>query len=223
MSAPEDRAPEAKTPEAKTPGAKITAGRRGTFAPVVAAGLGSTALLALAGYKPHLTVPEDQQRLLSTATVGEVRMELVGACALVALAAWGVLLVVRGKVRQAMCAIAALAAGGSFATIVVAGFVQRDQAAESLAERLGLSALGDQLPVEATGWLWLALVASVGSVMAAVAALMLAPEWPEMGSRYDAPTARAPQVADTPPEERTSLDLWKSMDEGEDPTDESSP
>ena len=54
---------------------------------------------------------------------------------------------------------------------------------------------------------------------AAVAAVRLAPAWPEMGSRYDAPATHGPSAAATPAEERTSLDLWKSMDEGDDPTD----
>ena len=41
--------------------------------------------------------------------------------------------------------------------------------------------------------------------------------WPEMGSRYDAPGAAAATAAG-PPEEQTSLDLWKALDEGRDPT-----
>jgi hypothetical protein len=36
-----------------------------------------------------------------------------------------------------------------------------------------------------------------------------------MGTRYDAPGSGRDE---RPPEDRTSLDLWKSMDEGRDPT-----
>jgi hypothetical protein len=36
-----------------------------------------------------------------------------------------------------------------------------------------------------------------------------------MGSRYDAPGSDPVEV---PPEEQTNLDLWKSIDEGRDPT-----
>jgi hypothetical protein len=41
-----------------------------------------------------------------------------------------------------------------------------------------------------------------------------------MGSRYDAPTAAATSTAtpDQPVEEQSSIDIWKSLDEGEDPT-----
>jgi hypothetical protein len=44
----------------------------------------------------------------------------------------------------------------------------------------------------------------------------MVPAWPEMGSRYDAPGAAEQETA--PPEERSSLDLWRSLDEGQDPT-----
>ncbi len=38
-----------------------------------------------------------------------------------------------------------------------------------------------------------------------------------MGSRYDAPvTGSEPAVVD--PEDQSSLELWKAMDEGRDPT-----
>ena len=53
------------------------------------------------------------------------------------------------------------------------------------------------------------------SVVATLAAVLLVPGWPEMGSRYDAPAA-APQRARLPPE--TNIDIWKALDEGRDPT-----
>jgi hypothetical protein len=45
-----------------------------------------------------------------------------------------------------------------------------------------------------------------------------------MGSRYDAPAARAatPTVDATSPDV-TSTDLWKALDEGEDPTTGTAP
>jgi hypothetical protein len=70
--------------------------------------------------------------------------------------------------------------------------------------------------VSVTPWYVLALVAALLSVAACAAAFVLAPAWPEMGSRYDAPGATA--VPEKAPEEQSSLDLWKAMDEGRDPT-----
>ncbi len=57
--------------------------------------------------------------------------------------------------------------------------------------------------------------------MASLAAVRLAPQWPEMGSRYDAPTsaAAAGAVVARPVAEQSNLDLWRSLDEGHDPTD----
>jgi hypothetical protein len=37
-----------------------------------------------------------------------------------------------------------------------------------------------------------------------------------MGSKYDAPTG--PVVTRRPVQEQSSLELWKSLDEGQDPT-----
>ena len=42
-----------------------------------------------------------------------------------------------------------------------------------------------------------------------------APRWPEMGSRYDAPTGRPGRR----PEDLDDLDLWRAIDQGHDPTD----
>ena len=95
-------------------------------------------------------------------------------------------------------------------TLIVEGFAKHDDVVIEL-----------RAPIEYTGWFWLALAASVPALLAALAAIRQAPAWPEMGSRYDAPSAHDTASAhstDTPAEERTSLDLWKSMDEGEDPT-----
>ena len=47
--------------------------------------------------------------------------------------------------------------------------------------------------------------------------LALVPRWPEMGTRYDAPTgAGAADAHDAAPKE--NIDIWKALDEGRDPT-----
>jgi hypothetical protein len=51
-----------------------------------------------------------------------------------------------------------------------------------------------------------------------VLAMRWAPQWPEMGSRYDAPGVQS-EPASVPPEDQSSLDLWKALDEGKDPTE----
>jgi len=197
---------------------------RRTFGPVVLVGLAATGFTAFAGHQPMLRVPEDDQTLEQLALAGdlaELEFPLAGALALIALAAWGVLLVVRGRFRQAMAVVAAVAAAGVGAVLLIGGFVQNDDAAADIADQLGRPALADLLPLESTLWFWPALVAAMVSTAAAFAAVLLAPTWPEMGSRYDAPSPHRGTSSKAPPEERTSLDLWKSMDEGDDPTDPS--
>lgn len=58
-------------------------------------------------------------------------------------------------------------------------------------------------------------MALAGGLLLAVAGLLTlryGRSWPAMGSRYEAPTRKAPAKSDTP------ADLWKALDRGEDPT-----
>ena len=193
---------------------------RSTFGPVVLLGLAGSGLGAVAGHRDMLAVPAD---FLTTAGLvgfgGEgatvVEFPLAGALALVALACWGVLLVTRGVVRRVLAVVAALAAAGILAVVLVGGFVQDEEAADDLSTRLGLG--GSTVPLEHTTWFWACLAAGLLALVAAGLAVRLVGSWPEMGTRYDAPTAGGtePVVAR---EDASNLDLWKSMDEGRDPT-----
>ena len=195
---------------------------RRTFGPVVLLGLAASGAVAIAGHRAMLQVSPDYLR--SAGLVGYsgqdgsiVQFPLAGALALVALACWGVLLVTRGIVRRVVAVLSGVAALGMLAVVVVGGFVQDDDAAADLGTRLGLG--GADVPVERTGWLWIALVGAVLAIVASGAAVRFVRGWPEMGSRYDAPTAGGTATAaGTQPEEQSNLDLWKSLDEGEDPT-----
>jgi uncharacterized membrane protein (TIGR02234 family) len=192
-------------------------------------GLAASGGASLAGHKGMLALPEDflaSAGLLSLqgrdGTI--VEFPLAGALGLVALACWGVLLVTRGVVRRVVAALAALAALGVLAVVVIGGFLQVDDAAADLSTRLGASSFSD-LPLERTGWFWVALVAALAGALAGGAAVRFVGGWPEMGTRYDAPTGGAgpaPGGGAGPskePEEQSNLDLWKSLDEGTDPTE----
>ncbi|MFC5728467.1 MULTISPECIES: Trp biosynthesis-associated membrane protein [Nocardioides] len=203
--------------------AEAPRGRR-TFGPVVLLGLAASGFAAVAGHRAMLRIPEDHlQAIGASAYAGDefnrVEFPLAGALALVALACWGVLLVTRGVVRRVVAGLATLAATGMLVVIVLGGFVQHDDAAADLGSRLGLG--GATVPIERTGWLWVALVTSVLALAAGAAALRLVGSWPEMGTRYDAPTggATAAAASETEPEEQSNLDLWRSLDEGTDPTE----
>lgn len=195
-----------------TADATRAAAARRTFWPVALVGIGASAIAALAGHRPLLQVQEARLDQLGAGAIAQSEhlkeLPLAGACALVMLACWGVVLVTGRVTRRIVASLAAVAATGLVLTLVVEGIAKRDDVALELGG-----------PVDYTGWFWLALPASVAALGAAVAAVRWAPAWPEMGSRYDAPSTHEAKASEAPPEERTSLDLWKSMDEGDDPTD----
>lgn len=202
---------------------------RATFGPVVLLGLAASGFAAIAGHRTMLEVPQDYLKengltALSGQDVATAEFPLAGALGLVALACWGVVLVTRGVVRRAIAALALLAAAGVLVVLVLGGFVQRDDAARDVADQLGMTSIATP-PMDRTAWFWVGTACAVLAVAAAAAAVRLVPAWPEMGARYDAPTGSSPTstaattAAATDVSEQSNLDLWKSLDEGSDPTD----
>jgi uncharacterized membrane protein (TIGR02234 family) len=185
---------------------------RATFVPVLGLGLGAGTLVAVAGTKPWVvpsTVEGDPLGLLAEAG----KMPLAGALGLGVLACWGVLLVTRGRVRRVVAVLGLLVAVGVVATVVVGWVTLEGQVTDALEAS---AVTGPDADVHRTGWLWAAAVGSILSVAATAAAVRFVPAWPEMGRRYDGPgTTRG---SETTAEEPSSLDLWKSIDEGRDPT-----
>ena len=126
------------------------------------------------------------------------------------LAAWGVLLVTRGRVRRAFAVLTRSWPSPWWSPWWSAYVTLPDGAGSSYDELMGRGAADAGF----TGWFWTAAVCSVLSLVPAVLAVRLVPRWPEMGSRYDAPgpgTARD--------HGRSQQDLWQELDEGRDPTD----
>ena len=182
------------------------ADRRRTFGPVVLVGLAAAGLTAIAGNNPVMSADPT-----SPLVTYDAHLPLATALGLVVLACWGVVLVTRGRVRRAAALLGVVASVGALVTVLLGWSQVSDQLASEVA---AVGVTGSSVSV--TPWFGVALVATLLSVAATVAAFLLAPAWPEMGSRYDAPGTAA--AAATPPEEQSSLDLWKAMDEGRDPT-----
>jgi hypothetical protein len=168
--------------------------RRRSFGPTVLVGFGGAAIAAIAGTKHWVSTSTPQTVLDAQGTA--VDAPGVTALALVALAAWGVVLVTRGRFRRVMLVIAALAA---VAALPVGWAIHQD------------------LPTgTTTAWPWLAVAGLLLSAAAAAGGVRLARGWPEMGRKYDAPTGAAKPAV--PLEEQSSVELWKSIGEGHDPT-----
>ncbi|MBD8869710.1 Trp biosynthesis-associated membrane protein [Nocardioides donggukensis] len=198
---------------------------RRSFGPVVLLGIGSGALTAVASNRPWAAVADDSARSVEGAAAlagsTDAQMPLAAALSLVVLAAWGVLLVTRGWVRVGVAGLGLLASAGVVATVLVGYSQTQDALREAFA---GVGA--DDVATTSTGWFVAAAIGSVGSLVSTAIAVRSVHGWPAMGSRYDAPGTRASAAAtatareDGPsdPAQAASGDLWRSIDEGRDPT-----
>ena len=179
---------------------RASASRR-SFWPTVLLGLVGAGVAAWAGHHGWIAGAKDDPFSQTQGT----NLDSPGttALALVALAAWGVVLVTRGLMRRVVAGLAAVAALAPIPAIW------------STRHHLLTTHDGSH----GTAWPWVALVGLVASVLAGAYAIRKAPAWPEMGARYDAPTGSATTAATAAPaEEQSSIDLWKALDEGTDPT-----
>lgn len=189
-----------------------TAHRR-TFGPVVALGVAAAALGALASAKPWAHLSGGSQRALGFAapalrTAAEV--PLASALSLVALAAWGAVLVSRGRARRGLAALGLLDALALLVVTVRGGFTV---VGDLLATARTDATTGGRLDAGLTGWYVVAQLVVLLSVACFVAAVRYAPDWPAMSARYDAPSGdEGPPRA----EPRTNQELWKAIDEGDD-------
>lgn len=128
------------------------------------------------------------------------------ALALVGLAAWGAVLVLRRTPRRLVAGLGLVASLGVAVVTVGSAGRARDEALSQLA---GKTSAVDA-SVHLTGWYAATIVGAVLAALGFAAAVVLAPSWPEMANRYDAPN--------TAPSEAEQQDLWKALDHGEDPT-----
>ena len=180
--------------------------------------LAAGTLCAVAGTRAAVEVDADgQAAAMVTAGTGQgdaLTMPLVTSLALVALAAWGVLLVTRRVVRRCAAVLGLLASLGLVAAALVALGDLRATVEDALTQ------VGATGGASVTGWFLAAVVGGVLLVASAGLAVVQVPGWPEMGSRYDSPTG---EERPAPTEPESALDLWKAMDEGHDPTDRTAP
>lgn len=202
---------------------------RRSFGAVLVPGLAGAALAAVACAKPWAVVGSSVRRAmpLDTAALDAAgQVPLASALSLVVLAAWGALLVTRGRFRSGFAVVGLL---GSIALLGIgvrgawsAPRAVRDALDSGLALSRGSSS---EASVSLTGWFWVALVAVLITAAAFAVAVRLAPGWPAMGAKYDAPGAagRAGVAGASTREPHTNRELWQAIDEGHDPTESGRP
>lgn len=171
---------------------------RRSFWPTVLAGASVSALAAVASSRPWARV--DVSRGADVVARGDDVAPLALALCLVALAAWGALLVTRRLGRMVVSVVGLLASLGTVPVVLAARGRALDDAR---AAAVAASSAADHT-------VWYAISGAAPALVALlfVVALVKARAWPEMPTRYDAPTDRPPDHAD----------LWRALDEGSDPT-----
>jgi uncharacterized membrane protein (TIGR02234 family) len=186
---------------------------RRSFLRTVVTGLAAAALTLLAATRDwgsaSTTSPAQRTATASGADVAPLVLPL----ALVALAAWGTVLVLRRRGRRVVAVIALLAGLGG----AVSAAVRASHGAQAALTALGAGASDPATSSHATAWPWVAVVGGVVTATAAAVAWWRAPAWPEMSTRYDAPGGGAGQAAQGETAD-TARDMWRALDEGRDPT-----
>jgi uncharacterized membrane protein (TIGR02234 family) len=194
--------------------------RSRSFGPTVLGGLAAAVLTAVAAARDWSTASGSAAGVdVTAAATGSASAPLGVALGLVALASWGVVLVLRGWMRRAVAAVGALASAGVVAAVVAAFHSAQRDAVHAVTARGGTGAASSSL----TGWYYVCGVAAALTLVAFVVAVLTCPRWPAMGSRYDAPTARAPGAAsasgqDVSEQDISGQDMWHALDDGRDPT-----
>ncbi|MFD8598217.1 TIGR02234 family membrane protein [Kitasatospora sp. NPDC059646] len=132
--------------------------------------------------------------------------------ALAALAAAVAVFAVRGRARLLVGLLTVLAGAGTVAGALL-GRADTGTMNAVAAGQLGLTSAHAE-EITRTGWPWVALAGGLLLLAAGALTVRFGRNWPAMGSRYDAPTARR----QAGPAGHTPADLWKALDRGEDPT-----
>jgi uncharacterized membrane protein (TIGR02234 family) len=181
--------------------------RARSFGPTVLLGLAGATLASVAGGRTWATASGSAAGVDVQGSVkGSESAPLVVALALVTLAAWGAVLVVRGRVRRAVAVVGAVAALGVVAATVAAFSRAQSDAADAAFAK---GATGDVLRSSLTAWYYAAAVGGAMTLVAFTVAVAVSGRWPGMGSRYDAPATRAV----------SEPDMWRALDDGRDPTE----
>jgi len=186
---------------------------RTSFLRTAVAGVAGAALAAVSAGQSWATATVSSPATRSAVAKGTEVAPLALPLCLVALAAWGSVLVLRRTGRRVVALLGLVASAGA-ALVVVTSLGRRAAAARDV---LG----ADRAQVSTTAWPYVAVVAAVVTAVAFAVAVRRAASWPEMSRRYDAPDgttggAAGPTGGDQA--EPSDRDLWRALDEGRDPT-----
>jgi uncharacterized membrane protein (TIGR02234 family) len=188
----------------------MTSGReRGLAALLCAAGAGLT---LLAAGRPWATVKaKDSITPFSQDLTGHALGGTAGALAWAGLAGLAALFATSGRVRAAVGVLIVLfGAGIGYASVAT---VRRSHIVDVAGDKSALLRLVARPDVDTGPWWAVSLAGGVLLVAAGVMVVLRGARWPGMSARYERrPAAKAVGPDDDPSK------LWKSLDQGEDPT-----
>ena len=188
--------------------------RRSSFGRTVLTGAAAAALATVGATQTWAEATRRAPGLRTVSASGTDVAPVVLPLALVALACWGTVLVLRRRGRRV---VAVLGIASSLVAGAVAVLAMGD--AGAAASRL-LGGAADSTAT--TWWPWACAAGCLVSALAFGVAFSRAATWPEMSSRYDAPGdadhARPRGAADREEQQPSGAALWKALDEGDDPT-----
>lgn len=188
---------------------------RRLYAPVVLATLAAGGAVFLAAGRTWAEIDVEPEGLASATVLvtGSDAQPLVPALGVVIVTSALAILAAGPRLRRVVGALTMVVAVVGVVVVPRSGSGTLDRAITSAAEKspayTGPDALGS---VSHTPWDLLTIAAFVLAFLLGALILRLAPQWPTMSSRYDAPTSRPAK------DDATGSDMWKAMDRGDDPT-----
>lgn len=216
----EQSTPEARSSEGRRAGAlSVLVGPRGYGITLVVGLVGAVAaVVGVARPWVSATAVVEGLPTIDVSADGSSLAPIAAALGFVLLAGFGAVVATRGWVRRLLGVVIVVCA-----VVVLVSALALPSGDEVLTD--ALSAKGWQGGDYDTGrepWVLVTAVGALLSGAAGLAVVRFGSVWPAMGSRYDAPTARADDARQAEPGRSTSeADLWQAIDRGQDPTRDS--
>lgn len=198
--------------------------QRRVYAAAVLSGVAAGALIFFAASRTWASV-EVAPAGMTAETVsvsGSTAVPLVAAMAFVVMAGSIAVVASSGWLRRAVGVLVVLAAAVAVYACATAGAAVDDALREAIGASPSMTAGPEQqdalvADADSTWWRWVSLAAALVAVAVGCTVVARGGGWPRMGQRYDAPGATRRET-ERPAEDRDVGDLWKALDDGEDPT-----
>jgi uncharacterized membrane protein (TIGR02234 family) len=192
---------------------------RRLYGPALLAGLLGGVGITVGASRPWATATSSRPGLpvIHATASGSDLAPLAGALGVVVLAAFGAVIATRGWVRRGLGVLIVVASAVVLVAVIVPGG-STDVLTSGLAAK-GWSGGGFRASSEP--WRWLVLGCAVVTAVAGLATAAYGGQWAVMGSRYDAPGDDRVGAAARSAEELSEGDVWRAIDRGHDPTQES--